>query len=202
MGEVITIFGLSLGAVLLIFFVGLVIAFVIAHLTGTYARKRGRDYTVWFMIGLVIPLLALLILAVLPPENHYHNDMSSRERIGRGRSTDIGSTRIRSLTPKAPLAAGWIMIGANSSGPRQVQLHKGDNWIGRSSECEVVLDDDSISRRHAKIGYRGNGVFEIADGGSRNGTRVNGHRTSRATLNDGDSIQLGDMTVVFKSMRN
>lgn len=183
------------------FFVGLVIAFGIAHLTGTYARKRGRDYTVWFMIGLVIPLLALLLLAVLPPENRYPNDVGNRNHSGRSFWT-VGPTRIASSAPRAPLGAGWIVIGANSGSPRQVQLHKGDNWIGRSSQCEVVLDDDSISRRHAKIGYRGNGVFEIADGGSRNGIRINGHRTSRATLSDGDSIQLGDMTIVFKSTRS
>ena len=63
--------------------------------------------------------------------------------------------------------------------------------IGRSASCDVVLDDDSVSRRHAEIALRG-GVCVIRDLGSCNGTWVNGRAVRRARLRRGDELQLGE----------
>jgi len=67
----------------------------------------------------------------------------------------------------------------------------GQLTLGRSRACDVALQDDQVSRQHARIELR-QGEIRIRDLGSRNGTRVNGQRiTSEVALLDGDRIQLG-----------
>lgn len=68
------------------------------------------------------------------------------------------------------------------SGPRgrgRYRLQKGNNTIGRSRENDIVLDDSSVSRRHAVIEVAENGAT-VADLGSRNGTKVGGQKISQA----------------------
>jgi two-component system, cell cycle sensor histidine kinase and response regulator CckA len=67
--------------------------------------------------------------------------------------------------------------------------------IGRSSTCNVIIDDAEISRRHARISCV-EGGFRLEDLGSRNGTSVNGVPAERAELNIGDKIQLSDQVVL------
>lgn len=63
--------------------------------------------------------------------------------------------------------------------------------IGRGSGCDLVLADDSVSRRHAEIALRG-GICAVRDLGSCNGTYVNGRPITRARLRRGDELQLGE----------
>jgi len=62
--------------------------------------------------------------------------------------------------------------------------------IGRSSDLDMVLVEDMVSRRHAKI-MTANGEIAIQDLGSTNGTFVNGEKISRARLAEGDRILVG-----------
>lgn len=68
--------------------------------------------------------------------------------------------------------------------------------IGRSPASEVVLDDSSVSRRHALITRRGEQTV-ILDDRSRNGVHVNGQRVSEAVLHDGDTIVCGHVTLRY-----
>jgi pSer/pThr/pTyr-binding forkhead associated (FHA) protein len=62
--------------------------------------------------------------------------------------------------------------------------------IGRSSELDMVLVEDMVSRKHAKITY-GEGKITIEDLGSTNGTFVNGEKIKQARLKEGDRILIG-----------
>jgi S1-C subfamily serine protease len=62
--------------------------------------------------------------------------------------------------------------------------------IGRSSECEVVIDDDSVSNIHALLS-EANGRWLLRDLDSTNGTFLNGIRHSLGTLEFGDEILFG-----------
>jgi pSer/pThr/pTyr-binding forkhead associated (FHA) protein/soluble lytic murein transglycosylase-like protein len=70
------------------------------------------------------------------------------------------------------------------------ELEDGATRIGRASDCEIVLDDEGLSRQHAVVTCRG-GRCTLEDRGSSNGTFVNGGRIERAELRDGDRIRLG-----------
>ena len=62
--------------------------------------------------------------------------------------------------------------------------------IGRSSDLDMVLVEDMVSRRHAKISTYNSELF-IEDFGSTNGTFVNGEKVSRARLKEGDRVLIG-----------
>jgi serine phosphatase RsbU (regulator of sigma subunit)/pSer/pThr/pTyr-binding forkhead associated (FHA) protein len=83
---------------------------------------------------------------------------------------------------------------------RQFTLGEEPTYIGRSPECDVVLDVAAVSRRHAVI-TSDNGAYFIKDNGSRNGTIVNGqHVADRAQLRDGDQILICDVSLEFRSV--
>ncbi|MCA9150211.1 MAG: sigma 54-interacting transcriptional regulator [Planctomycetales bacterium] len=86
------------------------------------------------------------------------------------------------------------------SGPRagsnyMLNPHK-PNRIGRSSECSVVVRDESCSRVHATI-VRSDASWELHDHESSNGSFVNGQRISQASLDNGSSLRLGDVHFTF-----
>lgn len=62
--------------------------------------------------------------------------------------------------------------------------------IGRSSELDIVLMEDMVSRRHAILQVRGEKIM-IEDRGSTNGTFVNGEKVSKAVVTKGDRILIG-----------
>ncbi|HYO54008.1 FHA domain-containing protein [Archangium sp.] len=71
--------------------------------------------------------------------------------------------------------------------------------IGRVTECDVVLYDAGISRRHCRI-FAEKGRYFIEDLGSSNGTRVNDERvTEMRALSEGDHLTLGPVVFVFGS---
>ena len=62
--------------------------------------------------------------------------------------------------------------------------------IGRSSELDMVLVEEMVSRKHARIALN-DGVINIEDLGSTNGTFVNGEKVERGTLHEGDRVLIG-----------
>ena len=68
--------------------------------------------------------------------------------------------------------------------------------IGRSPECDVFLDDVTVSRRHAEL-LRDGEQLTIRDLGSLNGTFVNRKRVESAALRDGDEVQVGKYRMTF-----
>ena len=70
--------------------------------------------------------------------------------------------------------------------------------LGRSRDCEVVLDDANVSRRHAEIRPSG-ASWTVRDLGSTNGVKVNGRRIDAAqSLKPGDTIEIGTTRVSFE----
>jgi hypothetical protein len=64
--------------------------------------------------------------------------------------------------------------------------------LGRSRDCDCVLADPSVSRRHAQL-RRDGGRWLLRDLGSRNGTRVNGMRVlDEVEVGPGDRVSFGD----------
>ena len=70
--------------------------------------------------------------------------------------------------------------------------------LGRSRQCDIVLDDPNISRQHAEIRPRG-GSWVLNDLGSTNGSCLNGRRIEGPeVLKPGDEIELGTSVITFE----
>jgi hypothetical protein len=107
-------------------------------------------------------------------------DSRSREHL-RGLTADLPAAPSR--TPLARLRA-WLAPRAlpDLVGARLV--------IGRSSACEIVLGDDTVSRHHAELRFEAD-RWILRDLGSSNGTYVNGRLVTEAEVRAGDVIHLG-----------
>ncbi len=68
--------------------------------------------------------------------------------------------------------------------------------IGRSPDCEIFLDDVTVSRNHAVLIAR-DGGYVVEDQGSLNGTFVNRKRIETAALEEGDELQIGKYRMTF-----
>jgi pSer/pThr/pTyr-binding forkhead associated (FHA) protein len=70
--------------------------------------------------------------------------------------------------------------------------------VGRSRQCEIVVEDPNVSRRHGELRPRG-GSWVFSDLGSTNGSRVNGRPVEGPTVvKPGDEIELGTAVVRFE----
>lgn len=68
--------------------------------------------------------------------------------------------------------------------------------MGRDPDCDVFLNDVTVSREHARV-FRKGVDYVIEDAGSLNGTYVNGVRVDAAPLHAGDVVQIGMFQMVF-----
>ena len=82
---------------------------------------------------------------------------------------------------------------------RRLVIAPGGAVIGRSRECDVVLGDTNVSRRHAEIRPGSGGQWTVADLGSTNGVQVNGRRITGATpLKAGEQSSSGTVDAAFE----
>jgi hypothetical protein len=111
------------------------------------------------------------------------------------------------LSPGRLLVAGEMAKGAGPVATillpdgRRLPLRATPLSMGRLPECDVVVADPNVSRRHAEIRpSEHSSGWEVADLGSTNGTRLNGIPLRTATpLTPGDQITVGATTVTFES---
>ena len=111
--------------------------------------------------------------------------------VSRGRESHLGkkSDTQPQAIPRLELMSGHSVV-------RSVELFDGMT-IGRSSECDIFLEDLAVSRIHAKIKELPGGDYEIVDNRSATGTRLNGRPIKRGVLHDGDVLQIGSITFAF-----
>jgi Protein of unknown function (DUF3662)/FHA domain len=69
--------------------------------------------------------------------------------------------------------------------------------LGRSRECDCVLADPNVSRRHAELRRGPTGDWQIVDLGSTNGVKVNGRQVDTSRLSPGDEVVLGTTRFTF-----
>jgi pSer/pThr/pTyr-binding forkhead associated (FHA) protein len=100
--------------------------------------------------------------------------------------------QLRGLTADLPAAQPRTLLGRLRLRRTQAlpDLIGARMEIGRSSACEIVLGDDTVSRRHAELRYE-DGRWLLRDLGSSNGTYVNGRLVTEAEVRRGDVVHLG-----------
>ena len=78
-------------------------------------------------------------------------------------------------------------------------IHVGDNQMGRSNDCRLVLRSVKISRAHATVVCEED-FFAVAPLSETNPLYLNGEATEGGELKDGDVLQLGDSVFRFRSI--
>ena len=97
----------------------------------------------------------------------------------------------------APAAAPARLCGVLVRGERVYRLEAPATVLGRSRQCDVVINDPNVSRRHAEVRREGD-EYVLVDLDSTNGLTVNGREVKRAALADGDQVQLGTTGLRFE----
>ncbi len=92
-----------------------------------------------------------------------------------------------------------IIYGADLG--RRVVLEGSDLEIGRSVKCDLSLDQESVSRRHARIAWDGT-RYKLSDLGSTNGSYVNDELCQERVLRDGDQVKIGRTILKFMTGDN
>lgn len=85
-----------------------------------------------------------------------------------------------------------LELGWNRGGSKKINLREGFTIIGRAPASDVVIDDRSVSRTHARLEVSGRRL-DVRDLDSTNGTRVNGRRVNAAPLEVGDQVFFGSV---------
>lgn len=73
----------------------------------------------------------------------------------------------------------------------------GITTIGRGRDCDLVLEDPTISRHHAELHQHPRRHYTLTDTGSLHGLYLNRHPTQHAELADGDEIWIGKARFTF-----
>jgi hypothetical protein len=120
------------------------------------------------------------------------------EQLGEHGQTMIYSTSARVREPVEQAHARRPARVLLAVGGRRLLIPPGGGVIGRSRDCDIVLDDAGISRRHAEVAPRTDG-WVMTDLGSTNGVRVNGRAISgEQPLRQGDRVELGSTEIIFE----
>lgn len=90
----------------------------------------------------------------------------------------------------------YLIVLSGRAVGQMFKLAQGEHVLGRSTEADIRLDDEGVSRLHAKMRRRTDGTVEVSDLDSTNGTYVNGAQIRHFTLSDGDRIQIGSVTIL------
>lgn len=101
---------------------------------------------------------------------------------------------VAAASPAAPPRLCGVLV----RGERVYRLDGAVAVLGRSRQCDVVINDPNVSRRHAEVRRDGDG-YVVVDLDSTNGITLNGQEVKRAALADGDRLQLGTTGLRFEN---
>jgi len=114
--------------------------------------------------------------------HHVHARLApidASERLPAPANDDPGATAVRVAVPRYFLRA--------LSGDGRSHAISVPTVVGRAHDCQMRVDDDGLSRRHARVLPTAEGL-QVEDLGSTNGTTVNGQRIQRALARPGDEV--------------
>ena len=103
-------------------------------------------------------------------------------------------TKSRKRQPAAHLTETKAIVSLDD---RRYVLDGPTAALGRSRECDCVLADPNVSRRHAELRRGPTGDWQIVDLGSTNGVKVNGRLVDTSRLSPGDEVVLGTTRFTF-----
>ncbi len=112
---------------------------------------------------------------------------------------EISEKILMQLKKILPGKKGLLVIKGPNIGD-EFYIEKNEFIIGRSPESDVLLDDITVSRRHALL-KKEDDDYRLLDAGSLNGSYLNGHIVEEAILSNGDRIQIGKYIFIYFSVK-
>jgi hypothetical protein len=100
------------------------------------------------------------------------------------------------LGESLPAGFALLVVQRGPNAGSRFLLDKEVTTAGRHPDSDIFLDDVTVSRRHAEFIRTGDG-FVVADVGSLNGTYLNRERIERASVSNGDEVQVGKFRLLF-----
>ena len=112
---------------------------------------------------------------------------------------EISEKVLMQLKKILPGKKGLLVVKGPNIGD-EFYIEKDEFVIGRSPESDVLLDDITVSRKHALLKKDGND-YRLLDAGSLNGSYLNGSIIEEAILSNGDRIQIGKYIFIYFSIK-
>ena len=138
--------------------------------------------------------------------NHTGDDQTSHDVIAHAVSALVAEFRNGSALAGAkdsvsglervPTGSAVLVVRRGPNAGYRFRLDQPVTAAGRHLDSNIVLDDITVSRRHAEIRCE-RGEFRVVDVGSLNGTYVNGEPIHSAVLTNGDEIRMGKFRLMF-----
>lgn len=100
-----------------------------------------------------------------------------------------------------PSGSALLVVRRGPNAGARFLLDSDSSSVGRHPHAEILLDDVTVSRKHAQFRRKGT-TFSVRDRGSLNGTYLNGQRIDEAVLSDGDEVQVGKYRLTFFASRH
>ncbi len=100
---------------------------------------------------------------------------------------------------RSKACVGWVVVMNGDLQGQDFRLVEGQNVIGNSAECDIVLSGPYISSRHAVICCDGR-AFMLKDLGSTNGTFLEGSPCTESEIKDSARLRLGRTDLKFRSL--
>src|SRR4051794_27736873 len=102
------------------------------------------------------------------------------------------------LLPPAAVAARFLVLLRGRGGVQVAELGPAEpRVVGRAAPADLVVDDPSLSRRHARLRARGSGVL-VEDLGSKNGVTSAGELVESILVQPGMQVHLGSVAMVVR----
>jgi hypothetical protein len=90
-----------------------------------------------------------------------------------------------------------LVIASGTQAGSRFEMQNEMTTVGRHEASDILLDDVSVSRRHAVFTRTASGRITLRDLNSLNGTYVNGERVVETVLHSADEVQIGKFKLVF-----
>jgi pSer/pThr/pTyr-binding forkhead associated (FHA) protein len=111
---------------------------------------------------------------------------------------DDGSTTTVAETVEAlPRGSALLIVKRGPNAGSRFLLDQPVTSAGRHPDSDILLDDITVSRRHAEFRLGEDGTWAVADVGSLNGTYVNRQPVDSTVLANNDQVQIGKFRLVF-----
>jgi diguanylate cyclase (GGDEF)-like protein len=117
------------------------------------------------------------------------------------RVTPVDESAKKGTEAPAPARDACIVVIYGTELGKRLELGAAPFEIGRSSNNDLFIDQESVSRHHARITYT-EGKYSLADLGSTNGTFINDESVRERPLNDGDQVRIGRSILKFMTGEN